>query len=200
MRKILFLVLILGVVLLVGCSTKQIEEIHIELYPDGDYAEVEVHTNQGAEELTLQTVDEDQIIEQLANKYGLSKEEISSKIEYEEDEEEEEEHEETGSQGTAPQPNTVEITSTGFNPSTLTINQGETVTFVNKDASAHWPASNPHPIHIGYPETGGCIGSKFDACHGLVQDEAFTFIFNEKGTWGYHDHMHTSLMGNIVVQ
>src|SRR3972149_5818942 len=68
----------------------------------------------------------------------------------------------------------VEITATGFIPSSLTIKAGETVTFVNKDTKAHWPASAMHPTHLLYPESGGCIGSKFDACRGLNQDENFS--------------------------
>ncbi len=96
--------------------------------------------------------------------------------------------------------NTVEITSSGFSPSTLTINAGDTVTFVNKDSRPHWPASAVHPTHTVYPESGGCIGSKFDACKGLAQDETFSFKFDQKGTWKYHDHLNPGLTGTIVVQ
>lgn len=94
----------------------------------------------------------------------------------------------------------IEITSSVFSPETLTINLGDSVTFVNKDNLKHWPASNPHPIHTGYPEEGGCIASKFDACKGLAKDESFLFTFNEKGTWGYHDHLNPSLHGTIIVK
>ncbi len=95
--------------------------------------------------------------------------------------------------------NEVEITSQGFSPNTLTINVGDTVTWINKDDSKHWPASAMHPTHTVYPETGGCIGSKFDACKGLEKDEAFEFTFNEKGTWKYHDHLNPGLTGSITV-
>lgn len=96
--------------------------------------------------------------------------------------------------------NTVEITSSGFSPNTLTINAGDTVTFVNKDSRSHWPASAVHPTHTVYPESGGCIGSKFDACKGLAQSETFSFKFDQKGTWKYHDHLNPGLTGTIVVQ
>jgi len=96
--------------------------------------------------------------------------------------------------------NTVEITSSGFSPNTLTINAGVTVIFVNKDSRSHWPASAVHPTHTVYPETGGCIGSKFDACKGLTQGETFSFTFNQKGTWKYHDHLNPGLTGTIIVQ
>lgn len=94
----------------------------------------------------------------------------------------------------------IEITSAGFSPSTLTIKAGDTVTFINKDSAQHWPASAVHPTHAVYPEPGGCIGSKFDSCKNLAQNEEWSFTFNEKGTWNYHDHLNPSLFGKIVVE
>lgn len=100
--------------------------------------------------------------------------------------------------------NTIEITASGFTPSPLTIKAGESVTFVNKDTAEHWPASAVHPTHVVYPEPGGCIGSKFDACKGLPEGERFTFTFNEKGSWKYHDHLNCcsdpAFFGTIVVE
>ena len=94
----------------------------------------------------------------------------------------------------------VEITSSGFSPSTLTINSGDTVTFTNKDTAEHWPASAVHPTHVAYPESGGCIGSKFDACKNLAAGESWSFTFNQVGTWKYHDHLNPGTTGTIVVQ
>jgi len=94
---------------------------------------------------------------------------------------------------------TVEITSSGFSPKTFEINAGDTVTWTNMDSRSHWPASAVHPTHTVYPEPGGCIGSKFDACKGLSNRESYSFTFNEKGTWGYHDHLRASLTGTIIV-
>lgn len=96
--------------------------------------------------------------------------------------------------------NLVEITAAGFNPNTLTINKGDTVVFVNKEAKSHWPASAVHPSHDVYPKTGGCIGSKFDSCRGLSQGETFTFRFDYEGTWKYHDHLNPGLTGTIIVR
>lgn len=95
---------------------------------------------------------------------------------------------------------TVKITSSGFEPKTLTVKEGTTVTFVNEDSNKHWPASAMHPTHNVYPESGGCIGSKFDACKGLEQGESFSFTFNEKGSWNYHDHLRSSTWGTIIVE
>ena len=49
--------------------------------------------------------------------------------------------------------NTIEIAESGFNPITLTINAGETVTWINKNRFRAWPASAVHPTHGVYPET-----------------------------------------------
>ncbi|MEM0476572.1 MAG: cupredoxin domain-containing protein [Candidatus Aenigmatarchaeota archaeon] len=94
----------------------------------------------------------------------------------------------------------VEIYSNGFVPQTLRIKVGDTVTFVNKDSSPHWPASDPHPTHTDYPEKGGCISSAFDTCRGLRQGESWNFTFKYKGTWNYHDHLNPSLRGTIIVE
>ena len=94
----------------------------------------------------------------------------------------------------------VEIFSYGFLPGTLRIKAGESVTFINKDSLEHWPASDIHPTHNLYPESGGCIGSKFDACRGLKPGESWSFTFNKKGTWEYHDHLHSNLRGTIIVE
>ncbi len=108
------------------------------------------------------------------------------------------------SEGQVASANTIEITASGFSPGPLTIKVGETVTFTNKDAVQHWPASAAHPTHVVYPEPGGCIGSKFDACKGLAEGESFEFAFNEKGSWKYHDHLNCcsdpAFFGTIVVE
>lgn len=95
---------------------------------------------------------------------------------------------------------TVEITSAGFSPSSLTVSAGQKVKFVNKDTETHWPASDPHPVHTDYPGTGGCIASVFDACAALAKDGEWGFVFNEKGTWRYHDHLNPSLKGTVIVE
>lgn len=99
---------------------------------------------------------------------------------------------------------TVMITAEGFNPSAIEINAGDAINFVNKDSVNHWPASAQHPTHKLYPETGGCVGSKFDACKPLANEESFTFVFYEKGEWNYHDHLNcctdSRFFGKVIVR
>lgn len=102
----------------------------------------------------------------------------------------------------ASQTYTINMTDSGFSPSTLTVAAGDTVRFVNTGSTLKWPASNNHPTHTVYPgsNVSKCGGDEtiFDACHGLATDEIFEFIFNETGTWGYHDHIGTA-NGSITV-
>jgi len=98
-----------------------------------------------------------------------------------------------------PQTYNVVMSSSGFSPSTLAISLGDTVVFLAEDSSNRWPASAVHPTHNVYPEGGGCIGSVFDSCGGIVEGESYTFTFDEAGTWGYHDHLSPGSTGKIVV-
>ena len=113
--------------------------------------------------------------------------------------------------------NVIEITSSGFTPSTLTISKGDTVTWINKDTEGHWPASAMHPTHTkyaggSYDEPGSYQGSQacisegnpktgaFDPCKALQPEETWSFTFNELGSWGYHDHLDVGLFGKIIVE
>ena len=87
---------------------------------------------------------------------------------------------------------TILITDTGFAPSSVTVEIGTRVTFLNDGQALHWPASNVHPAHELLPG--------FDASQGLNTGESYSFTFDEVGTWGYHDHLFPNLEGEIVVE
>lgn len=95
---------------------------------------------------------------------------------------------------------TVEMSDIGFAPSALALSAGTTVTFKNVGTRPMWPASAMHPTHGVYPTKGGCLGSTFDACRGLKPGETWSFKFDEKGTWGYHDHLNPSTRGEISIE
>jgi len=80
----------------------------------------------------------------------------------------------------------------GFSPEVLRIHQGESITFKNDGPLPLWVASNPHPLHTGY--TG------FDVKRSLTKGEIFTFKFDRMGSFGFHNHVHTSHRGTIVVE
>ncbi|MDP3726055.1 MAG: hypothetical protein Q8R36_02565, partial [bacterium] len=58
-----------------------------------------------------------------------------------------------------------------------------------------------HPTHALYSEQSeeDCIGSSFDACEEIPPGSSWVFIFNETGSWGYHNHLEASHRGTIVV-
>ncbi|MEK6855405.1 MAG: hypothetical protein AABX73_04245, partial [Nanoarchaeota archaeon] len=100
--------------------------------------------------------------------------------------------------------NAIEISSTGFSPQNLVINKGESVTFINKDSKKHRPATDIHPSHKLYPGSSieKCDSAErdkiFDSCRGLSQEESYSFVFNEIGIWGYHDHLNPQFKGTIT--
>lgn len=96
--------------------------------------------------------------------------------------------------------NIVTYTDSGFTPSTLTIKKGDTVIFNNTASDAMRVASNPHPVHDGYPTTGGCISSTFDSCKNIAPKSSWSFKFDIAGKWGYHNHLNPSEGGTITVE
>lgn len=93
---------------------------------------------------------------------------------------------------TQPAPKTVTVTYTSsFSPSTVTINAGDTVKFVNDSNRDIQPSSDNHPSHTIYPE--------FEAPD-IPPGSSWSFTFTKLGTWGYHDHNLASKTGTVVVQ
>lgn len=96
-------------------------------------------------------------------------------------------------------------TGTGFSPALITIKKGTEVMFSNESGKDFWPASALHPTHTVYP--GSSIAkcktveaSKiFDACVGVKSGSTWSFVFNETGSWKYHDHLESSHFGTVVV-
>jgi plastocyanin len=91
-----------------------------------------------------------------------------------------------------PEVKEIKITANGFSPSTIEIRKGDYVQFTNSDSARHWPASDPHPAHTGL--------AGFDAKKGLSQGETYRYQFNKTGTFGFHDHMNSSLDGTVIVK
>ncbi len=98
------------------------------------------------------------------------------------------------------QENVVTYTDSGFSPSTITVSKATTVTFKNMSSENFHPASDPHPIHNGYPTTGGCVSSTFDACAAIPPGGSWSFTFDIVGTWGYHNHLNPVQRGTVIVQ
>jgi plastocyanin len=79
-----------------------------------------------------------------------------------------------------------------FRPATLTVEPGETVTFRNAGETDKWPASDVHPTHELLPG--------FDAGRAVLPGESWSFRFDRRGHWRYHDHLSPEVKGTIVVE
>lgn len=92
---------------------------------------------------------------------------------------------------TAASTETVTVTSSGFEPQTITINAGGKVTWVNKSGADVSINSNPHPVHTDYPPLNlGIVGS----------NGSISLIFPSPGTYGYHNHLIPSQKAMVVVK
>jgi plastocyanin len=88
---------------------------------------------------------------------------------------------------------TVTITSAGMSSSTITVDAGTIVTFVNNDSTLHQIASNPHPTHTDLPG--------FDLS--IAAGSSGSFTFSKVGSWGYHDHFNpfsSKYQGTVIVR
>lgn len=79
----------------------------------------------------------------------------------------------------------------GFEPYHIKIRRGTQVDFKTTEMRDFWPASNNHPWHHVYPA--------FDAKNPIKPNETWSFVFNEVGTWDYHDHLLSFFAGRIEV-
>jgi plastocyanin len=88
---------------------------------------------------------------------------------------------------------TVTYDGKSFSPSTITINKGDSITFINNNSDGMSVASNPHPTHTIYPE--------FDQYKTSERGQKeFTFTFTKIGSWGYHNHVNPSAVGTVIVK
>jgi plastocyanin len=80
---------------------------------------------------------------------------------------------------------TVSIKNFSFNPSTLTIKKGTTVTWVNDDVVAHTVTSDSGNLLASSPIPPG---------------QSFSFTFVGSGTDNYHCSIHTTMHGSVIVE
>lgn len=80
----------------------------------------------------------------------------------------------------------VNITKTGFSPKNATVRVGQSIVFVNKDTSTHWPYSLNYPL--------------FDAGKALKTGESYGFIFKSSGVISVSDKLSDTAKGTITVK
>lgn len=88
-------------------------------------------------------------------------------------------------------PDTINLTSSGFSPSSLTVKAGTKVTWVNQSGADATVNSNPHPVHTDYAPLN--LGK-------LANGATLSLTFDKPGTYGFHNHLNPSQTGSIIVQ
>jgi plastocyanin len=81
--------------------------------------------------------------------------------------------------------NAVSINNFAFNPQSVTVKKGTTVTWTNQDSSAHTVTAN-----------NGSSGPNSDE---LSNVQTYSFTFNETGTFTYHCTLHPEMTGTVTV-
>ena len=76
-----------------------------------------------------------------------------------------------------------ELADKAFDPNPVTINQGDTVTWTNKDFGIHTVTENQE------------LFSSKD----LRPDQTFEYTFDSAGTFDYHCKLHPTMTGKIIV-
>lgn len=79
----------------------------------------------------------------------------------------------------------ITISNFAFNPKAVTINKGDTITWINNDFIPHQLASN-----------------SLSALHSDIMNDkqTYSFTFNESGTFDYHCVIHPMMKGSISVK
>jgi len=88
-----------------------------------------------------------------------------------------------------PSGNAVNIQNIAFNPKTLTVSVGSTVTWTNLDSVPHQIAADP-----GQPDIADFSSPS------MAQGSTYSYTFQKAGTWAYHCNIHPSMKGTVVVQ
>lgn len=88
--------------------------------------------------------------------------------------------------------NSVTYSDSGFSPQVLTVEQGMTVTFVNRSSRGMWVASVVHPTHEVLPG--------FDQLSAGGNGTSYSYSFERTGEWKYHNHVFPGDTGTIIVE
>lgn len=92
----------------------------------------------------------------------------------------------------------VSYTDRGFEPSEVTIQQGETIRWTNNSSKDLWIASDGGAL---YPrEANDCGSSGFDSCKALKPGDFWEFTFDTKGSWVYLNNLQKETTGVVHVK
>lgn len=85
----------------------------------------------------------------------------------------------------------ITYSDSGFSPSTITVQSGDSITIKNQSSQGLQFDSDPHPIHTD--DTDLNVGT-------VAPGGDQTFTVSKKGTFGYHNHLAPSDRGTIIIK
>jgi plastocyanin len=85
----------------------------------------------------------------------------------------------------------IRYTDKGFVPDKIEVPEGSMVEFINESSMDMWVASADHPAHQKLPT--------FDQFRMYKKGAIYRYVFEQKGTWEFHDHISPSLGGVVTV-
>jgi plastocyanin len=88
----------------------------------------------------------------------------------------------------------ISYTDTGFQPTQLIVNKGETVRFTNNSSHEVWIADT------AYSAQSDCTDAVFNTCKELDPGDFWEYTFDTVGTIEYADMFNTQSMGSIEVK
>lgn len=93
----------------------------------------------------------------------------------------------------APTPSIERVTlnQSGFSPSTITIKKGQTVSWINRSGSNATVNSASHPNHTQFPFLN--LGE-------FPKDTTVQTVFENTGTFTYHNHLNPAQRGTVIVK
>ena len=88
-------------------------------------------------------------------------------------------------------PAAVSITSTGFVPATITVKKGQAVIWTDNDSAGHQIDSDPYPTNSNL--------SSLNDPQALGLHDTYSYIFNQSGTYSYHDNLNPYTFKGVVI-
>lgn len=97
----------------------------------------------------------------------------------------------SGTPTVIPNMTTVEVTTQGYSPKTITLKAGARVIWINKTDNAVTVNSADHPTHTVYPPLN--LGE-------FPKGSSVQLVFDKPGTYTYHNHFNPSQTGTVIVK
>lgn len=86
---------------------------------------------------------------------------------------------------------TITLSSAGFEPASITVKKGTSVVWVNQSGGVANVSSDNHPTHLRFPFLN--LGNFEDG-------QTVSVVFEESGTFSYHNHLTPTRTGMVVVE